>query len=54
MSDQIKLNIHIDLILKVRRVDERLKKEKGEKDKIQPTLRSFMDLRSGFWVLVVN
>ena len=32
---------------KVKRVEERLKREKGEKEKIQPTLRSFMDLRSG-------
>ena len=32
---------------KIKRVKERLKREKGEKEKIQPTLRSFMDLRSG-------
>ena len=33
--------------VKVRRVEEKLKESKGEKEKIQPTLRSFIGLRSG-------
>ena len=33
--------------VKVRRVEEKLKEGKGEKEKIQPTLRSFIGLRSG-------
>ena len=33
--------------VKVRRVEERIKEGRGEKEKIQPTLRSFIGLRSG-------
>ena len=33
--------------VKVRRVEERIKEGKGKREKIQPTLRSFIGLRSG-------